>query len=107
VLRHNSWQFGFNTRWNYDIKIVKSKEHKLIEAPLWRIRPFKEVAGHVLPNPSPFDRSPIAIGSFLFDDSDDNGFTISDSQINKMQHLGFIVTATHIINCWTVFNPEN
>ena len=109
---------GFNTRWNCDIKIVQSKDRKLIQAPLWRIRPFKEiavessqegikVAGHVLPNPFPVDRSPITIGSFLFDESDDNGFTINNPQINKVQHLGFIVTATHITNFWTEFNPEN
>ena len=34
---------GFNTRWNPDIKIVQGKERKLIEAPLWRIRPAKRV----------------------------------------------------------------
>jgi len=91
---------GFNMRWKCDIKIVQSKERKLIEAPLWRIRPLKESAVE-----SP--REGIEIAGFLFDDSDDNGFTISTPQINKVQHLGFIVTATHITNCWTEFNPEN
>jgi hypothetical protein len=37
---------GFNTTWNCDIKIVQGK---LIEAPLWRIRPREEggIIGHV------------------------------------------------------------
>jgi hypothetical protein len=55
---------------------------------------------------SPIDRSPVTIGSFRFDGGDDDGFTISDTQISKVQHLGFIVTATHTTNHWTKYNPE-
>jgi hypothetical protein len=88
---------GFNTKWNHDIKIVQGKERKLIEAPLWRIRPVGEgieITGHV---PSHF---PITIRSCLFDDP-----TISF--IEARHFIGFIVTATHTTNRWTEFNPEN
>jgi hypothetical protein len=96
---------GFNMRWNHDIKIVQDKECESIEARLWRIRSFEssgegiKIAGHVPPLPL-FDRSPITIGSFRFDHDGDD-FTINDP------HLGFIVTATHITNRWTEYNPEN
>jgi hypothetical protein len=98
---------GFNTRWNRDIKIIQGKERKLIEAPLWRIRPREkggmgegiEITGHV-PSPSPIDHSPIKIRSCLFDDP-----TISF--IEARHFMGFIVTATHTTNSWTEFNPEN
>jgi hypothetical protein len=93
---------GFNTRWNRDIKIIQGKERKLIEAPLWRIRLCEgdtKIIGHVPSPSSPIDRSPITIRSCQFDDP-----TIS---FTKALHLiGFIVTATHITNRWTGFNPE-
>jgi hypothetical protein len=97
---------GFNMRWNRDIKIVQGKERKLIEAPLWRIRPREkggmdegiEITGHV-PSPSPIDRSPITSCSCQFDDP-----TISLAEVWHL--MGFIVTATHITNHWTKFNPE-
>ena len=108
---------GFNTVLNCDIKIVPGKEPKLIETPLWRIRPLKEaaaesssegikIAGHVLPSLPPIDRSPVTIDSFRFDGDDDDGFTINESQISKVQHLGFIVTATHTTNHSTKCNLE-
>jgi hypothetical protein len=95
---------GFNTRWNRDIKIVPGNECKLIEAPLWRIRPGEkvvmgegiEITGHV-PSPSPIDGSPITIRSCLFD----------DPTISFIEAMGFIVTATHTTNLWTQFNPKN
>jgi hypothetical protein len=97
---------GFNTRWNRDIKIIQGDEHKLIEAPLGRIRRKKGVMGEDLkltghvPSPSPIDRSPITIRSCWFDDPSIN--------FGKAWHLmGFIVTATHTTNRWTEFNPEN
>jgi hypothetical protein len=97
---------GFNTRWNRDIKIVQDKECKLIEAPLWRIRPREkggmgeriEIIGHV-PSPSPIGRSSITIRSCQFDDP-----TINFAEVWHL--MGFIVTATHITNRWTKFNPE-
>src|SRR5882762_6593081 len=83
---------GFNTRWNRDIKIVQGKERKLIEAPLWRIRP-REKGGmgegiKITP-----------IRSCRFDDR-----TINLAEVWHL--MGFIVTATHITNHWTKFNPE-
>jgi hypothetical protein len=98
---------GFNMRWNRDIKIVQGKECKLIEAPLWRIRPGEkgvtgediETAGHV-PSSSPIDGSLITIRSYLFDDP-----TINFMETRHL--MGFIVTATHTTNYWTKFNPAN
>ncbi|KAN0077637.1 hypothetical protein V8E54_005941 [Elaphomyces granulatus] len=98
---------GFNTKWNRDIKIVQGKERKLIEAPLWRIRPREkgvmgegiEITGHV-PSPSPIDHSPITTPSCLFDDP-------AISFIEARHLIGFIVTATHTTNRWTQFIPES
>jgi len=81
---------GFNTRWSRDIKIVQGKERKLIEAPLWRIPP-REKGG--------MGREGIEITGCQFDDPTIN--------LAEAWHLmGFIVTATHITNHWTKFNPE-
>jgi len=81
---------GFNTRWNRDIKIVQGKERKLIEAPLWRIRP-RQKGG--------MGREGIEITGCRFDNR-----TINLAEVWHL--MGFIVTATHITNHWTEFNPE-
>jgi hypothetical protein len=84
LLRHNSWQVEFNTRWNYDIKIVQSKEHKLIEAPVRQIRPFKELQGMFF------------LTSLRLTLSNNNWCSVWDSLLLRLNN-----------QFWTLFGPEN